>query len=201
MFGLIKGLMGSVNLWFLLAVAAAGFSAGAAVTYPLATWKERAQWTAPMKEFADARSADLAASEAARAAQALEFTQAVRDVALKNQNTQLIVSTVLDNIGGLKDEIGTVRARLLTLPVGSCVFTVDADSLRGQRTRPLVSPPVKVELPKAEKPLLAMKALTVPRPLKTLPRSPEGAGNQGGRAVHLRRAGVGRVCGEVGWAG
>lgn len=131
MFGLIKGLMGSVNLWFLLAVAAAGFSAGAAVTYPLATWKERAQWTAPMKEFADARSADLAASEAARAAQALEFTQAVRDVALKNQNTQLIVSTVLDNIGGLKDEIGTVRARLLTLPVGSCVFTVDADSLRG----------------------------------------------------------------------
>ncbi len=32
----------------------------------------------------------------------------------------------------------------------------------GQRTRPLVSPPVKVELPKAEKPLLAMKALTVP---------------------------------------
>lgn len=130
MFAFLKTLAGGANLWFMAALVGVGFAAGGAATYPVATWKERAAWTAPMKEFADSRTADLQASEQARSAEADRFTKAVQDVAEKNKTTQTIVSTVLDNLGGLTNEIHSVRTKLITIPVGNCTFTADADSLR-----------------------------------------------------------------------
>lgn len=130
MFAFLKTLAGGANIWFMAALFGIGFTAGGAATYPVATWKERATWTAPMKEFADARSADLQASEQARADDAGRFTKAVQEVAQKNEKTQSIVSEVLDNLGGLTNEIHSVRTKLITIPVGNCTFTADADSLR-----------------------------------------------------------------------
>lgn len=137
MFAFLKTLAGGANIWFMAALVGVGFAAGGVVTYPVATWKERAAWAAAnaehanaMKEFADSRTADLQASEQARAAEADRFTKAVQDVAEKNKTTQTIVSTVLDNLGGLTNEIHSVRTKLITIPVGNCTFTADADSLR-----------------------------------------------------------------------
>jgi hypothetical protein len=130
MFAFFKTLAGGANLWFMIALFGIGFSAGTAVTYPLATWKERADWAAPMKQFADQRSADLLASEQARADDAASFTKAVSDVATKNKETQETISTMIENLGGLTNEIHNVRVKLITVPIGNCTFTDDADSLR-----------------------------------------------------------------------
>lgn len=137
MFAFLKTLAGGANIWFMAALFGIGFTAGGAATYPVATWKERAAWATvnaqhvnAMKEFADARSADLQASEQARADDAGRFTKAVQEVAQKNEKTQSIVSEVLDNLGGLTNEIHSVRTKLITIPVGNCTFTADADSLR-----------------------------------------------------------------------
>lgn len=120
--------------WAKLAVYGAVFLAGMAVSsfivYPVATMKERAAWAEPVKELADAQLAQNQAQSEAWIKETARLTRELTALTEKNSLTRASVSEVLTKIGGLNREISTVKAKIITVPVGNCSFTVDADLLR-----------------------------------------------------------------------
>ena len=178
MFGLIKGLAGTANLWFMFGLFAVGSAMGTAGGWTVGTWKERASHLSDWQGIAGDKDKSLKETQDARAADHSAWLAAVAAVGEKDDLTASEADAILKKLGVMTNAIHSVKVQTTLLSLGSCNFGPDFDWLRYSAWRAATGHPSAVDSG-SQTDSLDVNRHTAPRAATANPNQGADAGTTG----------------------